>query len=136
MDNETKKMLIVEKQLAKKLGFRKGLVVGIFIPVLLFSFIVIALIFARPFVEQKIGEFILSRAMTELFTAFPDAYFSNNREKVITAFDDFTNAASMNKISSGEFGTIGRRFLSSVRDKQLTYQELDQILDMMQKASE
>ena len=136
MDDHYKKSLRVEKKLAKKQGFRKGLLVGIFIPILLFSVIVITLIFSKPFAEQKIAEFILSRAMSELFSSFPDAYFSYNREKVIDIFDSFTNAASKNKISSTEFNRIGKQFLASVTDKQLTYKELDRILAMMQKASQ
>ena len=77
---------------------------------------------------------MVSSVVTEVFTAFPDAYFTNNREKVISVFDDFTNAASSHKISSSEFGQLGQQFLKALKDKRITYGELDLILETMQKS--
>ena len=133
--DQTQKLIEIEKTAAKKSGFRQGLVVGIFIPVVLFSSIMIGLILSRSYVEKEIGEFVISTIVNEVFTAFPDAYFTNNREKVISIFDDFTNAASNHEISSAEFNRIGQLFLDTLRDKRLTYGELDQILESMKNSA-
>lgn len=128
------KLIELEKSAAKKSGFKFGLVVGIFIPILLASITMITLIFSKSYIEKKVGEYIVSNVMNEVFTAFPDAYFTHNREKIIKIFDDFTNAASNHKIGSGEFKLVGHQFLSALKDKRLTYEELDQILTSMQNS--
>lgn len=133
---QMQKLIALEKQAARKSGFRQGLMVGFFIPVLLFSFLMITLLFSRSYLERKAGEFIVSSVMTEVFSSFPDAYFTNNRERIIQIFDDFTNAASNHKISSAEFNAVGRKFLAALQDKRLTYAELDQILETMHLAAQ
>ncbi len=133
-ENHVQRLIGIEKAAAQKTGFRRGLVVGIFIPVLLFSTLIICLILSRNYVEKKIGEYVVSSVLTEVFTAFPDAYFTYNREKVISILDDFTNAASNHKISSSEFSGLGHQVLNALKDKTLTYEELDLILDKMQNA--
>ena len=132
---QIKKLIELEKSAAKKSGFRFGLIVGIFIPILLASVLMITLIFSKSYIEKKAGEYIVSNVMNEVFTAFPDAYFTHNREKIITIFDDFTNAASNHKIGPGEFKLVGHQFLSALKDKRLTYEELDQILESMQNSA-
>ena len=124
-----------EKKAAHKKGFVKGLVVGLFIPVLLISTIIIVALFSRRALEEKIGEYVMSSVMTQVFTAFPDAYFTLNRERIIKVLDDFTNAASKHQISNSEFRKIGRRFLQAMQDRQLSYAELDDILALMKEAA-
>ena len=124
-----------ERQAAQKKGFFRGLLVGILIPILMISVLVITGLFLRKDIEQWIGEYLMGTVMTQVFTAFPDAYFTLNRERVISILDDFTNAASKHKISNGEFRQIGRKFLDALKDRQLTYAELDDILALMKKAA-
>jgi|Deesub1362B_J571_1020462.scaffolds.fasta_scaffold08112_2 hypothetical protein len=125
-----------EKQKAHKAGFMKGLVVGFFIPVLLFSVLVISVLFARKELQQQVGEYVVSHYMEQIFSTFPDAYFTKNRERVIKILDDFTNAASVHRVSREEFARIGRKFFKSLQDRQLTWKEMDEILELMQKAAE
>lgn len=128
--------MAIEKEMARRRGFRKGLLVGFFIPVIMLSVLVITVVLSRSYIEKKAGEMVVSKAMSELFSSFPDAYFTHNREKVIEVFDKFTNAASNHQINSAEFSGIGRQFLGAVKDKQLTYAELDEILAKMAQASQ
>jgi len=130
------KLLKLEKKNSYRAGFRKGLVVGIFIPILLLSVISITLIFSRSWIEMKVGELVFTKMTTQVFSAFPDAYFTINRERIIDIFDAFTNAASKNQIDHAEFNQLGHQFLSALRDRQLTYAELDQILATMQAAAQ
>lgn len=134
-DAKIEKLIEIEKSSAKKAGFRQGLIVGFFIPVLFLSVMVIVLTLSRPYVEKKVGEYVVTKVVGDVFSAFPDAYFTLNREKVITVFDDFTNAASNHKISNAEFSRLGQQFLTSLKDKRLTYKELDSILQTMTEAA-
>jgi len=126
----------LERQAAYKKGFVRGLVTGIFIPVLLVSILVITGIFLQRDIEEKVGEYLMGTVLTEVFSAFPDAYFTLNRERIIKILDDFTNAASKHKISNQEFRQIGRKFLDALKDRQLSYAELDAILALMKEAAQ
>ncbi|HDL17416.1 MAG TPA: hypothetical protein ENH29_00005 [Bacteroidetes bacterium] len=120
-DAKIEKLIEIEKSSAKKAGFRQGLLVGFFIPVLFLSVIVIVLTLSRPYVEKKVGEYVVTKVVGDVFSAFPDAYF--------------TNAASNHKISNAEFNRLGRQFLTSLKDKRLTYKELDSVLQTMTDAA-
>ena len=129
------KLLAIEKNVARKSGFHKGVIIGMFIPILTLSIIMVSLILNKSYVEKKVGELVIFRVMTQVFSAFPDAYFTNNRERIIQIFDTFTNAASKHGIRGSDFNQIGREFLTALQDKQLTYAELDHILELMQESS-
>ena len=85
----------------------------------------------RTKIVEKALYFAASNLLEEVFSSFPDAYLSNNRERVIKTLDDFTNASSANKISKEEFREIGSKTVRAIADRRLTYQEITEILDKM-----
>ncbi len=125
-----------ERKTAYKNGFVKGIIIGVLIPISLFSSLVIIAIFFQKDIEAKVGEYLMGTVLTEVFSAFPDGYFTHNRERIIKILDDFTNAASKHKISNSEFRQIGRKFLNALKDRQLSYAELDGILALMKEAAQ
>lgn len=86
-------------------------------------------------VAEKALDYIVNNYMKELFASFPDAYVSNNQHKILPILDEFTNAAASEKVSEAEFKEIGKSIIMALKDKELTYHEIDEILLKMKHAS-
>lgn len=118
---------------------KKSLIAGIFLGVLLSIFIVVGVVsllwFNQDVVADKALDYIISGYMKDLFESFPDAYVSYNQQRILLVLDNFTNAAAKHYVSDAEFKEIGKSIVFALRDKELTYHEIDDILSQMKLAS-
>ena len=60
---------------------------------------------------------------------------SHNQHKILPILDKFANAAATKKVTDSEFKYIGKNIIAALKDKQLTYHEITDILTKMQTAS-
>jgi hypothetical protein len=129
------KILELEKSLAGRRGFWKGLATGFLVIVLLLAGFGM-LIWQNPtgVVEFVAGHFLMGYA-ENLFAGFPDAYMTYNRDRVLQVLDDFTNAMAAQRISREDFRAIFRQFLAALQDQRLTYQELEALLQHLEQAA-
>lgn len=118
---------------------KKSLLAGIFIGVLLIILIVISLVtflwFNQEAVAERALDYVISGYMKDLFESFPDAYVSYNQQRILLVLDNFANAAAKHYVSDAEFKEIGKSVVFALRDKELTYHEIDDILAQMKEAS-
>ena len=118
---------------------RRSILLGVFIGVLASILLLFSLgsiiWFNQDAVAEKALDYIISGYMKDLFESFPDAYVSNNQHKILPILDNFTNAAAKNFVSEAEFKEIGKSVVFALRDKELTYHEIDDILSKMKQAS-
>jgi len=118
---------------------KKSLIVGVLLGFLLTVMLIIGLgsilWFNQDVVAEKALDYIISGYMKDLFESFPDAYVSNNQHKILPILDNFTNAAAKNFVSEAEFKEIGKSVVFALRDKELTYHEIDDLLAKMKQAS-
>jgi hypothetical protein len=118
---------------------KKSLFQGIFLGMLIFVFILSGLGFFLWSHQEKIAEsaldYIVTGYLKELFANFPDAYVSYNQHKILPILDEFTNAAAAQRVSEAEFREIGRSLIRALKDKKLTYDELDELLAKMKRAA-
>ncbi len=77
---------------------------------------------ARPYAAQLAGQ---------LFHALPDGYVTKNRERVICALDEFTNAVSRGEAGGREIERVSKVLLDGLADGRLSYAELDALLATM-----
>ena len=91
--------------------------------------------FNQDKIAEKALDYIVHNYMKELFAAFPDAYVSNNQHKILPILDEFTNATASREVSEAEFKEIGKSIIMALKDKELTYHEIDEILLKMKRAS-
>ena len=129
------KILELEKSLAGRRGFWKGLATGFLVVVLLLAGVGV-FIWQNPtaVVEFVAGHFLMDYA-ENLFSGFPDAYMTYNRERVLKVLDEFTNAMAAERVSRDDFRAIFREILGDLRDQRLTYQELEALLQHLEQAA-
>ncbi|MGH7491792.1 MAG: hypothetical protein ACREOO_05305 [bacterium] len=135
-DAKYKKLLDTEVGMIKKRIFVRGILVGVLSTVLLLGaaggyFWANRMQYAASAAEYVAGDFLWS-----VFRYFPDGYVSNNREKFINTLDAFTNAVSFGKITQSDFQRLSATFMASLQDRKLTYQEIDDILRLMNEAAD
>lgn len=129
------KILEIERNLAGRRGFWKGLLTGVVVLLLLLGGVGL-MIFQNPAATLEFAaDHFLMDYMESLFAGFPDAYMTNNRERVIQTLDDFTNAMQYQRVSKDDFRAIARQMFAALQDRRLTYQELDGLLATMQEAA-
>ncbi len=130
------KILEIEKNLAGWRGFWKGLFAGFSVVLLLIA--ATGLIAWQNPAEtlEFVAENFLLDYMESLFAGFPDAYMTNNRERVIQTLDEFTNAMQYQRVSREDFREIARQFFAMLQDRRLTYQEMDGLLESLRKAAQ
>jgi len=129
------KVLEIERNLAGGRGFWKGLLAGVGIIVLLFG-VLGFVVWQNPAATLAfVADHFLMDYMESLFAGFPDAYMTNNRERVIQTLDEFTNAMQFQRVSQENFRSIARELFAALKDRRLTYEELDGILARMQNAA-
>lgn len=133
--DDIQKLFRIEFEQAK----RKSLLYGMLLGVLLFCVIIAAfasiLWLNQDVVAEKALDYVISGYMKDLFESFPDAYVSHNQQKILLILDKFTNAAAKKNVSEAEFKEIGKSIIFALRDKELTYHEIDKILSQMKRAS-
>ena len=60
---------------------------------------------------------------------------SNKQHKILPNLDKFTNAADAKKVTGAEFKYIGKNIIAALKDKELTYHEITDILTKMETAT-
>lgn len=129
------KILEIERNLASRRGFWKGLLAGV-VAILLLMGVGGFMIVQNPAATLEFAaDHFLMDYLESLFAGFPDAYMTNNRERVIQTLDDFTNAMQYQRVSKDAFRAIARQMFAALQDRRLTYQELDGLLATMQEAA-
>ncbi len=134
-DEFEKKVLQLERKLAFRRGFWRGVAIGLLVPVLLVFALGVGLYTNRAAVVPWMVDTFMIDYIEDLFAGFPDAYMSFNRDRVLEALDNFTNAVAAKKVDRADFRRIGRLFFSIVKDKKITYQEMDQVLNALNEAA-
>jgi hypothetical protein len=129
------KILELEKSLAGRRGFWKGLTTGF----LLMLFVLVGMGFVIWQNRGKAVELVASHFFMDyaenLFAGFPDGYMTHNRERVLLVLDEFTNAMAGHRVSRQDFHDIFRQFLGALQDQSLTYQELEALLQRLEQAA-
>jgi len=130
---QLEKLLSIEKKMSYKTGLKVGFLGGIisvfFLIVLLLS---IAFLFRKP-LQEKFLNTVVSSTAEQIFSSFPDGYYTHNRDRVMQALDDFANAAADHKLTKQDYTRIAQMVIQDLQDKRLTYQELT---DLVNKISE
>jgi len=130
------KILEIERNLAGRRGFWKGLLAGFAVMVLLIGAIGL-LAWQNPAgTLEFVAENFLLDYVKSLFAGFPDAYMTNNRERVIQTLDEFTNAMQYQRVSQEDFRDIARQIFAMLQDRRLTYQEMDGLLESLHQAAQ
>ncbi len=129
------KILEIERNLAGRRGFWKGLLTGVAVLLLLLAGTGFMILQNPAATLEFATDHFLMDYLEGLFAGFPDAYMTNNRERVIQTLDDFTNAMQYQRVSPDDFRAIARQMFAALQDRRLTYQELDGLLATMQEAA-
>ena len=129
------KILEIERNLAGRRGFWKGLLTGVAVLLLLLAGTGFMILQNPAATLEFAADHFLMDYLEGLFAGFPDAYMTNNRERVIQTLDDFTNAMQYQRVSPDDFRAIARQMFAALQDRRLTYQELDGLLATMQEAA-
>jgi hypothetical protein len=129
------KILEIERNLASRRGFWKGLLAGVAAMLLLMGVLGFILLHNSAATLEFAADHFLMDYMESLFAGFPEAYMTNNRERVIQTLDDFTNAMQNQRVSRDDFRNLARQIFAALQDRRLTYQELDGLLATMQAVS-
>lgn len=130
-----KKLLAMEARSARKGAFFKGVVVGALLMVSTFSGIAWYLWANRLQYAATASQYVASDFLWSIFRYFPDGYVTNNREKFVDTLDRFTNAASFGRITKEDFQALSAKVMEGIHDRKLTYQEIDDILQLMSEAA-
>jgi hypothetical protein len=130
------KILEIERNLAGRRGFWKGLLAGLAVMVLLIGGMGLIAWQNPAGTLEFVAENFLLGYMESLFAGFPDAYMTNNRERVIQTLDEFTNAMQYQRVSQEDFRGIARQIFAMLQDRRLTYQELDGLLESLHQAAQ
>ena len=116
----------LEKKELKRKSFRKGFMIGV---------VVFSLWSNKEKIFSSGLNFVVSDYFENIVKAFPDGYITKNKERVLEVFDVFVNGAAKNRVSQREFRLIAKKSMSALEDGKLKYQELDHIINLMEKAA-
>ena len=128
-------LLELERTLALRRGFWRGLLAGMLVILIFIGAAGFYVYTHQVQVLEFASNVFLQDVVEGIFRAFPDAYMTNRREFVLEVLDQFTNAVAADKVSRMEFSDIGRAIFAALRDRQLTYQEVDGVFELMRQAS-
>ena len=131
-----KKLLDAEVGIIKKRVFVRGLLTGMLAAFLLLGAIGGYLWTNRMQYAASAAQYVAGDFLWNLFRYFPDGYVSKNREKFVDTLDQFTNAISFGKITKDDFQALSATIMEGIRDRKLTYQEIDAILQQMNEAAQ
>jgi len=124
----------LEKKATKKRSFRYGFVFGFFSTYLLLGIIIFSFFPNKELIIKNGLSYVVSGYFKDVVKAFPDGYITKNKNRVLDVFDAFVNGAAKNKVSNEEFRQISQRSMIALQDGILKYQELDAILDLMERS--
>jgi hypothetical protein len=130
------KTLNAEIGIIKKRIFIRGLLAGVLSTVIMLGAIGGYLWVNRMQYVASAAEFVAGDFLWSVFRYFPDGYVTKNREKFVDTLDNFTNAISYGKITKGDFQQLSATIMDGIRDRKLTYQEIDAILLQMNEAAQ
>ncbi len=130
------KLLKMEKKAARRSGFWRGLLVGLG-SVWFFVFILVLLfIINKDTLINESANYVVGNVMEDVFESFPDGYWTNNQKKIVPILDQFTNAAADHRISNSDYRKISRAVMSDLKDRRLTYRELENLLELLKNVSQ
>ena len=129
------KLLQIEKKQIKRRSLLTGIALGMLIFLLLLSGLALTAWTNQDKIAEAALEYLADNYLQDLFATFPDGYMSHNQHKVLPILDKFTNAAAAKKVTGAEFKYIGKNIIAALKDKELTYHEITDILTNMQTAS-
>jgi len=140
MENATtekniEKLVEIERKAAYHSGLFRGILLGVgTIWLIAIMAVVIVVINKETFLNGAVN-FVLGNVMEDVFQSFPDGYWTRNSKRIVPILDQFTNAASEHKISNSEYKKISRAVMYALKDRRLTYQEIENILKLLKDAS-
>ncbi len=131
-----RKLLDAEVRMIKKRVFMRGLGAG-----MLAAFLLLGTIGGYFWVNRmqylaSAAEYVAGDFLWNLFRYFPDGYVTKNREKFVDTLDQFTNAISFGKVTKSDFQRLSATIMEGIKDRKLTYQEIDAILLQMNEAAQ
>lgn len=129
------KLFHIEKKQIKRRSLLTGIALGMLIFLLLLSGLALTAWTNQDKIAEAALEYLADNYLQDLFATFPDGYMSHNQHKVLPILDKFTNAAAAKKVTGAEFKYIGKNIIAALKDKELTYHEITDILTNMQTAS-
>lgn len=129
------KLFHIEKKQIKRRSLLTGIALGMLIFLLLLSGLALTAWTNQNKIAEAALEYLADNYLQDLFATFPDGYMSHNQHKVLPILDKFTNAAAAKKVTGAEFKYIGKNIIAALKDKELTYHEITDILTNMQTAS-
>jgi len=129
------KLFQIEKKQIKRRSLLTGIALGMLIFLLLLSGLALTAWTNQDKIAEAALEYLADNYLQDLFATFPDGYMSHNQHKVLPILDKFTNAAAAKKVTGAEFKYIGKNIIAALKDKELTYHEITDILTNMQTAS-
>ena len=129
------KLFQIEKKQIKRRSLLTGIALGMLIFLLLLSGLALTACTNQDKIAEAALEYLADNYLQDLFATFPDGYMSHNQHKVLPILDKFTNAAAAKKVTGAEFKYIGKNIIAALKDKELTYHEITDILTNMQTAS-
>ena len=129
------KLFQVEKKQIKRRSLLQGIALGMLIFLLLLSGLALTAWTNQDKIAEASLEYLADNYLQDLFATFPDGYVSHNQHKILPILDKFTNAAAAKKVTGSEFKYIGKRIIAALKDKELTYHEITDILTQMETAA-
>ena len=129
------KLFQIEKKQIKRRSLLQGIALGMLIFLLLMSGLALTAWANQDKIAEAALQYLADNYLQDLFATFPDGYVSHNQHKILPILDKFTNAAAAKKVTGSEFKYIGKRIIAALKDKELTYHEITDILTQMETAA-
>ncbi len=125
----------IEKKEIKRRSFRSGFVFGFFVTYLIIGLAILTFLPSKKKIISGGLNFIMADYFEEIIKAVPDGYVTKNKEKLLNVLDLFVNSAAKNYVSKSEYRQILLIITRALQDGILQYQELDSILNAMERAA-
>ncbi len=117
-------------------SFIKGLLCGILLVVVLAAIAAGLLWKHRYRLFERAATAQVATLSEHFFKALPEGYVTKNGDKVMAALDAFTNAVGRDQVENEALRGISSAIVKGLQDGALSYEELDAILLLMQRATE
>ena len=125
----------------KQRGLSRGgtFLVGFFVGVLCSAFVVVGL--AGYFIRypQKIivkaVDLGMNRVVEKTVQSIPRDFVSERQEEITASAQQFAQAFTQNRISQADMNVIAKKFFSVIADQKITPEEIDEILQLVNRYS-
>jgi hypothetical protein len=125
----------------KRRSFSRGgtFLVGFFVGVLCSAFVVVGL--AGYFIRypQKIivkaVDLGMNRVVEKTVQSIPRDFVSERQEEITASAQQFAQAFTQNRISQADMNVIAKKFFSVIADQKITPEEIDEILQLVNRYS-